>query len=309
MRSRSIRRAGAAIAASIAAGLLVAPAAANAAPAVAEGDGETPAAGCEVTGGTLSWGVKETFRAYISGSIVNGEWETSDGADYKTPNFTWDGATGSIDPETGTGAVSFTGTIHFTGHDGVLDLTLANPTIEFEGDGQAALLLDAKSNDMEGELAVDETQARSGEIAVGDDIAPEDGTLELADLETILTDDGAEAFAGFYEGGIELDPLTLNLEVGECAAAAGGGSSQEPAPALEPQILEAPAPEIPWLPLVIGGVALLVIGFTIGLLIGGRRPKTPASAVPVAPVPAPEPPVQETPAPDAHTQKLFGADR
>ncbi|MGO3032767.1 MAG: HtaA domain-containing protein, partial [Microbacterium gubbeenense] len=96
---------------------------------------------CVVTDGTFSWGVKESFRSYISGTIANGSWEALDGATYETPNFEWTGATGSYDPATGTGSVSFPGTVHFTGHDGVLDLTLGNPTIEFEGE-TAALLLD-----------------------------------------------------------------------------------------------------------------------------------------------------------------------
>ena len=129
-------------------------AAAPAAPVAAE----TPAGACAVEGGTFTWGVKESFRSYISGSIANGEWQVSDGLAYEVPNFVWSGATGEIDPSTGAGSVSFGGTVHFTGHDGVLDLTLANPTIEFEEDGTVALLLDTKSNDAQGNLAVDETQ-------------------------------------------------------------------------------------------------------------------------------------------------------
>ena len=82
---------------------------------------------------------------------------------YETPEFVWTGATGSFDPESGTGSVSFAGTVNFTGHDGVLDLTLGEPDDRVRGQGTAALLLDARSNDMEGEVAVDTEQEWVGD--------------------------------------------------------------------------------------------------------------------------------------------------
>lgn len=273
MISRPVFRAGGALlSAVLAAAVLAAPAAASATPLAAQ----EQTAGCAVSGGTLDWGLKESFRSYISGSIASGSWETADGADYETPNFTWSDATGSIDPETGTGSVSFTGSVHFTGHDGVLDLTLANPTIEFEGDGKAALLLDAKSTDMEGEVAVDAEQEWVGDVVVEDQLAPADDVLELSDMATTLTNSGSKAFAGFYEAGEALDPMSVTLQFDGCdaAAAAPAEPTTESAPQAddaEPTVI--PAPQIPWLPIAIGGVALLVIGFTVGMLVGGRRPK------------------------------------
>lgn len=275
MSSRHFSRIGALAAASAIGGaaLLVAPAAA-AETSVAASSSAT----CEVTGSTLFWGVKESFRAYISGSIANGEWETSDGAAYETPEFIWTDGTGSFDPETGTGSVSFTGTVHFTGHDGVLDLTLANPTVEFEGGGTAALLLDARSTDMEGEVAVDTAQEWVGEIALGD-LTPADGVLDLADQPTTLTNSGAAAFAGFYEAGVELDPVNITLGLDGCDTEESTISEE---PAVEEPVAAVPISaeenSIPWLPIVIGGVALIVIGLTVGLLLGGRRRRPAADA-------------------------------
>lgn len=274
MSSRRVSRIGALAAASALAGsvLLIAPAA-----AVAQPSGSA----CEVTGSTLNWGVKESFRAYISGSIANGAWETSDGAAYETPEFVWTNGTGTFDPETGTGSVSFPGTVHFTGHDGVLDLTLANPTVEFETGGAAALLLDARSTDMEGEVAVDTAQEWVGEITLDGDLVPADGVLALADQPTTLTNSGAAAFAGFYEAGVELDPLSVTLEFDGCDTGAAA-ISDEPAP--EQPVAVAPVAEeetdISWLPIIVGGVALIVIGLTAGLLIGGRRPRPAADSAP-----------------------------
>ncbi|UBH04920.1 hypothetical protein K8P10_000431 [Leucobacter sp. Psy1] len=291
MISRPVSRIGGALlGASFAVALAAVPTAASAVPHVAQ----EAAAGCEVSGGTLSWGLKESFRSYISGTIANGSWETSSGAGYETPNFQWGDASGSIEPETGTGAVSFTGTVHFTGHDGVLDLTLANPTIEFEGDGKAALLLDAKSTDMEGEVAVDEEQEWVGDLTVQSQVVPSDDALELADMPAELTNSGAGAFVGFYEAGAELDPVSVSLEFSGCDAATVSAPT-EPAAGqddagqddTETQAVVAPAPAIPWLPIGIGGVALLVIGFTVGMLVGGRKPK-----------PQPQSQPRQTPAPE-----------
>lgn len=269
MNPRFLMRAGA-VATALSIGAVLAP---PAAPAVAD-----TATGCEVTGGTLAWGVKESFRAYISGTIANGSWETSGGAEYDTPQFRWSGATGSFDPETGVGAASFVGTVHFTGHDGVLDLTLANPTIEFDGQGDAALLLDARSNDMEGEIAVDAEQEWVGDIGADPDLPPGGGELVIDDAPVTLTNSGAGAFAGFYEAGADLDPLALTLELGACDAAAPAASVDDgvQAEADQPQaqsLATAPS-DVPWFPIGVGGAALLIIGLTAGLLIGGRLPRS-----------------------------------
>lgn len=267
MNLRTSRRVlGAVSTLSVAAALLVAPSAAGASPLPAEESGGS----CAVTEGTLTWGVKESFRAYISGSIANGSWEVSDGAEYEIPSFVWSNPTGEIDPETGTGSVSFTGTVHFTGHDGVLDLTLANPTIEFEGDGTAALLLDARSTDMEGEVAVDEVQEWVGAITAPQTFDVVDDQLELSEMPASLTNSGAGAFAGFYEADTELDPINLSLGFEGCE-----GVSSTPAETADPEpeatTAQAATQRIPWLPIGVGGAALFVIGLTVGLLIGGRR--------------------------------------
>jgi len=277
MNPRPVSRIGTLIAASA----LAASALLGAAPAASA---QTTSAACTVTGGTLTWGVKESFRSYISGTIANGAWETSDGAEYETPEFIWSDGTGTFDPDTGTGSVSFAGAVHFTGHDGVLDLTLANPTVEFDGSGSAALLLDARSTDMEGAVAVDTAQEWVGEIALDGDLTSSADVVALADQSTTLTNSGAAAFAGFYEAGAELDPVSIAVELDGCgtAAAAISGEVAETPVAEEAgaaQDAEADA-GVPWLPIGIGGAALVIIGLTVGLLIGGRRPRPVAETGP-----------------------------
>lgn len=240
---------------------------------------DEPGSACEATGGELTWGVKESFRSYISGTIANGEWQTSDGASYETPEFAFGEANGGIDATTGEGSVSFAGTVLFTGHDGVLNLILANPTIEFVGDGSARLLLDTKSNNAQGELVVDEEQVAVGKIDAVGDVDPSNGSLEVDAAPVVLTAEGAEAFSGFYATGESLDPVSLSVQLGPCASEAGDTPTEAP----EESVAEQPVAEesgTPWLPIAIGAVAIAVIGVTAGMLIAGRRKGAPAPEEP-----------------------------
>lgn len=276
MRSRTMTRLTAATlgAAALAGFALLAPIS-TPAPAAADEQG----ASCEVTEAVLEWGVKESFRSYITSSIAKGGWEVGDGAEYETPSFRWANGAGSLDPSTGEGSVSFTGSIVFTGHEGVLNLAFANPTVEFRGDGSANLLLDARSNNAQGELAVDGTQISVGRIDGIGEIDAESGSASVVAAPVILTADGAEAFAGFYATGDALDPVTLTLTLAPCEAPAGesgdagddaGSGSDSDEVVAEP--ISAPAEsEVPWLPIIIGGAAVVVIAVTAGLLVAGRK--------------------------------------
>ncbi len=247
------------------AGLVALPAAASAEPT-------DTADTCEVTGGSLSWGIKESFRAYISGTIANGSWETSDGATYETPAFGWTPATGTVDSQTGAGQVSFTGTVHFTGHDGILDMTLANPTVQFAEDGNATLLLDTRGTDTSGEVAVDVTQEPIAELGAIGPIDAASGTATFADVPVALSEQGAPAFADFYAPGEALDPLTVSFEFA-CA-------EPEPEPteaaADDDADTEATAAEsddssgTPWVPIGIGA-AVVVVAAGVGTALYLRR--------------------------------------
>lgn len=255
--------------------LAAAPAqAAQPAPLLAE---DSASSICTVTGGSLAWGVKDSFRSYITGTIANGEITAGDGAAYEAPVFNWTGATGEVDAETGKGTVSFAGWIHFTGHDGVLDLQLSNPTVELRGDGTASLLLDTKSNDMQGDVAIEAQQAFIGKAEGIGTIDPSSGSVAISNAPVVLASEGAEAFGGgsFYSSGDELDPINLELQLGPCEGTPA--STVEDQPADEEPAVEAPAePEtaeqgLPWLPIGIGAVALVVIGVSAGMLISGRK--------------------------------------
>lgn len=204
-----------------------------AAPAVAQ-----PAEGCTVQSASITWGFKESFRAYLSGSIAHGSWAVSDGAAYQTPSFGFSGGTGSYEPYTGTGEIAFTGTIRFTGHEGLLDTTVANPTIVFGGADSATLHIDLTNLTMDEALAGEQETAVSERLAfVAIDLSAaslsvQDGVLLLAAAEapTAITAGGYEAF-GTYQAGESFDPFTFEA-VGVCAASVGDQvrSSPEPSP-------------------------------------------------------------------------------
>ncbi|MCO7256605.1 HtaA domain-containing protein, partial [Dickeya oryzae] len=84
-------------------------------------------------------------------------WEVADGAVYESPLFLFPGA-GRLDPRAPNGQIGFVGSVRFTGHDGLLDTTIANPVLVFRGEEPALLLLDVSGPTMEGdEVSVTES--------------------------------------------------------------------------------------------------------------------------------------------------------
>lgn len=211
------------------------------APAAPAAAGETDSADCTVTAATLTWGFKESFRSYISGSIARGAWETIDGATYTTPAFHWSAGTGTVAADGSGAAVSFPGGIRFTGHDGLLDTTVAHPTLELSTAG-ARLLLDVAGVSMENAMAGNATvdTATQTPFVTVDPAAIEysrDGdvvTLSATDAATAMTEEGFAAF-GSYPAGTAFDPLgftvtaqcappTPNAQVAPSAAATASGT-------------------------------------------------------------------------------------
>ncbi|MHA3723369.1 HtaA domain-containing protein [Leucobacter sp. HY1910] len=237
---------------------------------------------CNVTEASFTWGVKESFRSYISGSIANGEWTVSDDMRYETPSFIWDKAQGSLAPELDAGEIGFTGAVHFTGHDGAMTLDLADPKVEFESDETAYLVLTIGSSDTtSGGESVAQTPVRAAKLDLEGAVTAGGQDLEIDGVVPRLTAEGAAALNGAYGSyvaGEELDPVMLKATVAGCELGALTATDQpvqqEPDDGLMPLDSETDTTagaEIPWLPIGIGAVALLVIGVTGGMLLGGKR--------------------------------------
>ena len=182
--------------------------------AVAGAAAATGASSCTVSGATLTWGVKESFRSYISGSIAKGAWTPEGGATYATPSFGWSSGAGELgDPTAGaTGDVAFVGSVRFTGHQGVLDTTIADPVLRFTSSTSAQLLLDVAGTTQEG-VAVSSPDVPFADVDLSaSPVDPTSGALSFAAAPTTLTAEGAAAF-GSYEPGTALDPLTADVPV------------------------------------------------------------------------------------------------
>ncbi len=96
-----------------------------------------------VSSGTLTWGLKESFRSYLTGPIAHGSISATAPA---TDPGTATGAT-TFPNATGTwgasrGAISTRGSVRYVGHGGDLDLTVTSPQLVVTG-STARLLVDA----------------------------------------------------------------------------------------------------------------------------------------------------------------------
>ncbi len=214
--------------------------------------------GCTVRDATLSWGFKESFRAYIDGGIANGEWTTSRGATYETPEFTWAHGQGRYDPESGEGYVEFLGTVRFTGHEGLLDTTIADPALSISG-GQAVLLLDVSGPSMEGERI--EAQDVPFVELTGVDVSGDGARLAL-ESDSVFTADGEAAFPD-YQAGAAFDPVTVELELDLCSPPGGYAGGDDISPPPSPPMLAIVAAVV--------GPLLFAVAIVVAIVIALRR--------------------------------------
>jgi len=220
--------------------------------------------GCTVDGAELHWGFKESFRAYLDGSIANGEWSTAGGATYETPVFTWSGGAGGYDSATAAVDLEFPGSVRFTGHGAILDTTIANPRIVIEGD-RGMLLVDVFGTTQDGS-PVDGTALEFAELDLTAAHATDGDVVTLTGIRATLTAAGSDAF-GTYPAGEELDPLELRIPVDPACAEPVAATGDEAA--IETENASGAA-AWPWIVFAILA-ALLVAGVAVALVLRSRR--------------------------------------
>ncbi|WP_129659784.1 HtaA domain-containing protein [Rothia uropygialis] len=166
--------------------------------------GATSSTSGTVSAASLNWGLKTSFRNYISGGIAKGKWDLSS-VGYSNGTYNWSNGSGKF--ENGKGSVSFPGSVRFTGHKGILDLKISNLRLDIDG-AKGTLYATVSSNNMEGK------NKDYGEVALADvdvsGLKVEGGKISLDGGKTNLTKVGSEAFADFYQPGQELDPLSFS---------------------------------------------------------------------------------------------------
>lgn len=155
----------------------------------------------------LGWGVRDSFRNYVRGGIANGSWELN-GTSYSSDAFNWSNGTGTF--KGGKGSISFSGSVRFTGHHGILDTTIANPRLEINGNS-GTLYATMNSNDPSGKAT------NYGEVALLkvdlSGLQSSSDAVSINGAATTLTAEGAKAFAGFYDAGKDMAPLSFSAAI------------------------------------------------------------------------------------------------
>ncbi|NKI42960.1 HtaA domain-containing protein [Streptomyces physcomitrii] len=153
----------------------------------------------------VDWGVRRTFREYVTGEVTKGRWTLSGGAQDGGALFRFPSGKGTYRAESGKAQgpyldADFEGSLRFTGRHG-LDLTLRHLAVRVE-DGKGTLYADTE------DAGKAEKQQPLVTFAAGE-LAAKDGLATLTEVPTKLTAEGAKAFGGVYRAGTAMDPLSL----------------------------------------------------------------------------------------------------
>ncbi|MGW0567959.1 HtaA domain-containing protein [Streptomyces tauricus] len=269
--------------------------------------------------GAVDWGVRRTFREYVTGAIAQGEWKLSDGAQDGGALFRFPEGSGTYDEKKRTLDASFTGAVRFTGEQG-LDLKLGGIRAEVTDDGRGTLYADVTSASATGKAGGGETGKAGGETGkagsgtgeaggtdkevplvtfTAKDLKPKDGLAQVTEAPAKLTAAGAEAFGGMYKAGTEMDPVSLAVALddkAELPALPDLGSAQSATPeaaAAEPKKAgpkaEATASDsdVPVLPIGLTVASLVAVAAAFWII---RRRSTPQTAATAAAPDAPDAP-------------------
>jgi len=181
--------------------------------------------------GSLSWAISSSFASYITGTIAHGSIAVSGGATRSGGLFQFGQATGgTYDAPTGTGTVSYTGSVRFTGHNGVLDVAIANPQVRITSPDAGTLYV--TSGGVQVAFANLDLSAAVRVTA--------NGTVTYSRVPATLTAAGRSQVLQGYT--TELDPLAFTIGV---AAAAPAGSTGTVAAAPAAAARTTPIPTTP----------------------------------------------------------------
>jgi len=151
---------------------------------------------------TLKWGVKQSFRGYVEGS--GGTIQAGGGAERAADGeFAFAAAPGAGLQRTARGDLEgvarFAGDVRFEAHGGMLQVFLADPTVEVSAEGGVVTVADSPERDHRLVLAtLDLSAATTG------------GDGEMV-IPTKLSRDGWRLLGDHYAPMTQLDPVRLKL--------------------------------------------------------------------------------------------------
>ncbi|MFB7515389.1 HtaA domain-containing protein [Streptomyces sp. NPDC056144] len=182
------------------------PAAPKAAPTTQVPTSPSPAASSPspaIRAAAVDWGVRRTFREYVSGAVAQGKWTLAAGAQDGGALFRFPDGKGTYDPARHDLDAAFAGSLRFTGAH--LDLTLDKVTVKVT-DGKGTLGADVTSS---GKV----TKAVPLVTFPAPGLAPKNGLAAVTEAPATLTEAGAKAFGGMYKAGTAMDPVSLAVAV------------------------------------------------------------------------------------------------
>lgn len=182
-----------------------------------------------VTGGSIEWGFKQSFRSYFFDPATHGTFTPTGGVEMAGDQ---QGATGRMIWPLGSGTAtsasavtaSGTGSANFSAHGGAMNTTLSNPTVGITGT-EGVLKFDFTGKARAGG-DVSATQAEAANFTL-----PEAANFQTAGSVTVtgtatLDQQFVPAFG--YAAGDEVDPVTVNLTLAQTCGDDGDNDNDNP---------------------------------------------------------------------------------
>lgn len=163
----------------------------------------------DVNGGYADWGVRESFRNYIENLAPDGEIKLSGGTTRNGDGtFRFPVRGGHADLATGHVDVRLRGSVSFSAHDGVLDITIADPRVVIDA-GEATVYAELTSGS-EAHPGIGLANLSPGGV---EPLISEDA-IEWDAVPATFTEEAAEVFGPQYVADPAMDPLSLVAQLG-----------------------------------------------------------------------------------------------
>jgi hypothetical protein len=166
-----------------------------------------------IRSGSITWGVKSSFRNYVTSQIANGTITTTAPATDDGTRTTFPSTSGNW--ASTTASVGANGAVRFSGHNGELDVTIANPEIRI-ATGTASLVADVTDSD---DVAHDDLTLADLDLTGA--VTSDDGVVTITNAPATITAAGSAVFSyhgnAFYPAGTALDPVSASFTVKQVA--------------------------------------------------------------------------------------------
>jgi hypothetical protein len=162
----------------------------------------------------LEWGMKESWRNYVGYPL-----ETSEGAGISKEfdvfpyyQLGWKFLAGSYDPADGTTILRYGGKVHWTAHEGILDVTFADPVVTISAT-EATICVDAWSKSQKtGEIEHFENADIADLDVSGISPVVEGGATTWTEIPSAGGADVETVFGGNYSPGVAFDHVSFSYQ-------------------------------------------------------------------------------------------------